>query len=126
MKFGDYLRLQREEKSWTQPEAAERAGIEQSYLSKLETGRSYPSEDTFERLVEVYGIDTGAMSDVIGSGELDRLREIREVRNVVLERQRSAVTFVRGWLIGGLLMLITGGACVALALVPGTDERLYY
>jgi len=52
MKFGDYLRQKREDRGWTQPEAAAKARIEQSYLSKLETGRSYPSDDVFERLVE--------------------------------------------------------------------------
>ncbi|MBO6796341.1 helix-turn-helix transcriptional regulator [Maricaulis sp.] len=51
MKFGDYLRQCREAKGWTQPEAARHADIEQSYLSKLETGRSYPSEDVYSRLV---------------------------------------------------------------------------
>ena len=52
MKFGDYLRQARETRQWTQPEAAARAGIEQSYLSTLETGKSYPSEEVFGRLVE--------------------------------------------------------------------------
>jgi transcriptional regulator with XRE-family HTH domain len=54
MKFGDYLRQKREARGWTQPEAANKAGIEQSYLSKLETGKSYPSEDAYARLVAAY------------------------------------------------------------------------
>ncbi|MDQ2077737.1 helix-turn-helix domain-containing protein [Marinimicrobium sp. ABcell2] len=36
MTLGERLRQLRTEKSWTQPQAAETIGIEQSYLSKLE------------------------------------------------------------------------------------------
>lgn len=43
MKFGEYLKNQRTELGWTQPDAAAKAGIEQSYLSKLEpASRSRP------------------------------------------------------------------------------------
>lgn len=126
MKFGDYLRLQREQKGWTQPDAAARADIEQSYLSKLETGKSYPSEEIFERLVGAYGIDMDDLSHAVAADELDRLREIRDVRSVMLERQKSAITFVRGWLVAGLLSLTIGAACLALAQVPGTSVQQYY
>ncbi|MGE0743387.1 MAG: helix-turn-helix domain-containing protein, partial [Hyphomonadaceae bacterium] len=38
MKFGEDLKNRRTELGWTQPDAAAKASIEQSYLSKLETG----------------------------------------------------------------------------------------
>ncbi len=117
MKYGDYLRLKREKKSWTQPEAAAKAEIEQSYLSKLETGKSYPSEDIFNRLVEIYEIDTSDMSRQVFSAELDKLREIKEIRTVVLERQKSERSFVRGWLIAGLVLLMLGGGSFGLTRV---------
>ena len=126
MKFGDYLRLQRDQKGWTQPEAAGKADIEQSYLSKLETGKSYPSEEIFARLVEAYGIDMSDMSDAVAADELDRLREIRDVRSVVLERQKSAITFMRGWLIAGLVFMMVGAGCFALAQIPDTSVQQYY
>lgn len=53
MKFGVYLRSLREKAGWTQPEAAEKIEIEQSYLSKLETGKCFPSEDIFSKLSRV-------------------------------------------------------------------------
>ena len=58
MKFGEYLKNRRTELGWTQPDAASKAGIEQSYLSKLETGKSFPSEDVYQRLVGAFGLDT--------------------------------------------------------------------
>lgn len=124
MKFGDYLRQTREQKGWTQPEAAAKANIEQSYLSKLETGRSYPSEDIFGRLVAAFGIDTHDMTSRVFAAELDKLREISDVRAVILARQRSEASFVRGWLVAGLVMLMLGGGMLGLAY--STEEPQTY
>lgn len=114
MKFGDYLREKREDKGWTQPDAAARAGIEQSYLSKLETGRSYPSEDVFARLVETYSIDTDDMTRRVESAELQRLKDIGAVRGAIMVRERNRTRFARGWLVAGLVCLMLGGAGIGL------------
>lgn len=121
MKFGDYLRQKREEKNWTQPEASAAAGIEQSYLSKLETGKSWPSEDVFARLVSAYGIDVDDMVRRVGSSELSRLREIGAVRSAILEIQNGQRMFARGWLIASLLCLVASFACFGV-LIMGRDD----
>jgi len=112
MKFGDYIRQKREANGWTQPEAAAKIDIEQSYLSKLETGKSYPSEDIFNRLLQAYDIDTGDLSRSIFSAELDKLREIKEVRSVVLERQTNEIKFTRGWMIASRVRCVSSCECV--------------
>ncbi len=63
MKFGLFIRNCRDKLEWTQPEAALKIQIEQSYLSKLETGKSYPSEEVFDKPVEVYQINTESLFD---------------------------------------------------------------
>lgn len=50
MSFQENLRTLRLTRGFTQPALAEKADIEQSYLSKLENGRSKPSEDVLGRL----------------------------------------------------------------------------
>lgn len=125
MKFGDYIRQKREEHGWTQPEAAARADIEQSYLSKLETGKSYPSEDIFGRLCDAYGFKPEEMAESVFSAELDKLREIKQVRKVVLGRQKSAVHLMRGWLVAGLLMIMTGGGMLGLAYSIPDQADIY-
>ncbi|WP_262692532.1 helix-turn-helix domain-containing protein [Kordiimonas aestuarii] len=115
MKFGDYIRQKREKNGWTQPEAAARAGIEQSYLSKLETGKSYPSEDIFGRLVKTYDINIDDLSQKVFAAELDKLREIGEVRAVILSRQKAENRFMRVWLVAGLIMIMIGGGAFGLA-----------
>lgn len=126
MKFGDYIRQKREEHGWTQPEAAARADIEQSYLSKLETGKSYPSEDIFSRLVDAYSIKTEDLARSVFSAELDKLREIKHVRKVVLSRQKSEARLMRGWLIAGLIMMMLGGGMLGLASSVPNDREIAY
>jgi len=126
MKFGDYIRQKREELGLTQPEAAARADIEQSYLSKLETGKSYPSEDIFTRLVTAYGIKTEDLCRSVFSAELDKLREIKEVRATVLKRQKGEARLMRGWLLAGLVMIMVGAGMLGLAVsVPSNLATSY-
>lgn len=128
MTFGEYLKRQRETKGWTQPEAASKAGIEQSYLSKLETGKSYPSEEMFGRLVDAFDIEIGSMAVSVGSSELSRLREIGEVRSFLAEDQQRSRRASRGWLIGALVLLMLGGASLGTSQMGQSTsaiERTY-
>jgi len=52
MAFHDNLRTLRLARGLTQPALAEKADIEQSYLSKLENGRSRPSDEVLTRLAQ--------------------------------------------------------------------------
>ncbi len=126
MKFGEYLKNRRSELGWTQPDAAAKAGIEQSYLSKLETGKSIPSEDVYQRLVEAFGIETEAMVAALYPAELDRLREIEAVRKHLLQRAHDTRSNTRRWLFAGLAMLILGGGLVGLAQVERGGAATHY
>lgn len=126
MKFGEHLKNRRSELGWTQPEAAAKAGIEQSYLSKLETGKSFPSEDVYQRLVEAFSLDTEAMVAALYPAELDRLREIEAVRKLLLEREHDTRSTTRRWLYAGLGALVAGGALVGLAQVDRGGAATHY
>ncbi|MBA17438.1 MAG: hypothetical protein CMN73_13950 [Sphingomonas sp.] len=126
MKFGDYLKNKRSERGWTQPEAAARAKIEQSYLSKLENGKSIPSGEIYDRLVAAYGIDPDDMIGVLFPAELDRLREIDALRDVLLERSRAAVETPRRLLLAGLAALVIGGGFVGFSNVDQASTVLQY
>ena len=127
MKFGDYLKQQRENMGWTQPEAATRAGIEQSYLSKLETGKSYPSGDVYERLAQIFRFDAEQMSEQVYSAELDKLREVKQVRQAVLAYQKSERRFARQWLIATVVLSMIGGASLGLIMVETDQEtQVFY
>jgi len=112
MKFGDYIRQKRENAGWTQPEAAAKIDIEQSYLSKLETGKSYPSEDIFQRLKNTYAIDMNELGQKVFSNELNKLREIGNIRTLMLKRYGKETKYLRGWLAAGLVSLMIGTGLV--------------
>lgn len=126
MQFGEYLKNRRTELRWTQPDAAAKAGIEQSYLSKLETGKSFPSEDVYRRLVEAFSLDTEAMVATLDSAELDRLREIESVRKHLLQRQHETRSTTRRWLYAGLAGLVLGGALIGLAQIDRGGAATHY
>lgn len=67
MNFGERLKSIRHKKGLSQPELAEIAGIEQSYLSKLENDKSLPSNDIFRRLLS--GLELSLESFVQGINE---------------------------------------------------------
>jgi transcriptional regulator with XRE-family HTH domain len=116
MKFGEFLRQQRETQNWTQPDAAAKIEIEQSYLSKLETGKSYPSEDIFSRLAAVYQFDAKSMNQVLFAAELDKLREVKQVREAVLSQNKKGTSIMRTWLLIGLASLMFAGVCLGVAV----------
>jgi transcriptional regulator with XRE-family HTH domain len=126
MQFGDYLRQRRTELGWTQPEAAARVQIEQSYLSKLENGKSIPSGDVYHRLVDAYAIDATAMVGALFPSELDRLREIDALRDVVLAKSRRGAESPRRQMLLGIAALAVGGGFIGYSMVdPGGTLRQY-
>jgi len=56
MTLGEQFKKLRSEKGFSQPELAEIAGIEQSYLSKLENDKSLPSNEVFRKILCAFDI----------------------------------------------------------------------
>lgn len=56
MLIGEKIRQLRQASEMTQPALASALGIEQSYLSKLENGKSLPSAELFEQLLRVFKV----------------------------------------------------------------------
>ena len=120
--FGAYVRQRREAKGWTQPEAAAQIGIEQSYLSKLETGKSFPSDEVYGRLAKGLSIDIKDMGAALCAADLQKLKDVAAIRDALLERRKGQRKLVRGWMLAGLGCLMLGGVCVgAAAAYPALD-----
>lgn len=86
MSFSENLRTLRIARGLTQPALAEKAGIEQSYLSKLENGRSKPSEDVLTRLAQALEVKAEAL---LQNGDDDEHRRGRWRLGLVM----AGVTF---------------------------------
>ena len=83
MLLGEKLRQLRDSKEWTQPEAADSIGIEQSYLSKLENDRSLPSLEVFRRLIDAYDVSVAEVMEDIDPSSIPQLSQITDVADYV-------------------------------------------
>jgi transcriptional regulator with XRE-family HTH domain len=85
MTLGKKLKKLRAEHNLSQPELAEKIGIEQSYLSKLENDKSVPSNEIFNNILQAFGLTLDQfVSEFTQGAELDRLKQIPDVQHYFL------------------------------------------
>lgn len=112
MNFGDKLKQLRNDKRLTQPDLAAAMGIEQSYLSKLENGKSLPSNDVLNRILDVFGLDIGDLVDDLDQGARNQLREIPDVASHFNQQKQELIGNRRRWLLLSSLLLAFGAAFI--------------
>jgi len=131
MNFGEKLKQLRQQRELSQPDLADAAQIEQSYLSKLENDRSLPSPDVLKRLMVALNVTMEVLLDGIDDEEA-RLKlssipqvgaHLQNAATIQIERQRR-------WLFTSLLLMGTGLAILfagAAALIfPDVDFQYEY
>lgn len=74
--MGERLRDLRVKKELTLRELARRVDISPSFLSEIETGRSYPSDPVLERLAEELGVTLAGMRSLDMRSHLSDLRKL--------------------------------------------------
>lgn len=114
MNFGERLKQIRTEKGLTQPQFAQLAGIEQSYLSKLENDKSVPSAEMFGTILSGLEMDEATFLKEVDKEVLaTTLRHIPAVSqfnaNVVVAQVKDTKRWLYGsaaaWMLGFALML---------------------
>ncbi len=108
MTLGEQLKQLRQNKGWTQPEAAAKIGIEQSYLSKLENDKSVPSADLFNSLMEGFQIDVASLVEPLSPKQQNYLRNIPAVADYFKLVQQQQAKHSRSWLLAALASFIIG------------------
>jgi len=127
MTFGEYIRDRRIALGWTQPEAAAKARIEQSYLSKLENARSTPSAEVYTRLCEAYEIDSAALYAAIDDDAVQDLMEVEQIRAIAALRASQARSETTLWRVAGVIAFGLGGALLGAAqIAPVEESRFVY
>lgn len=116
MNFGERLKQIRTDKGLTQPQFAQMAGIEQSYLSKLENDKSVPSAEMFSTILA--GLDMDAATFL---GEVDQdvlattLRHIPAVSQFTANTAVAQVKDTKQWLYGSATAWVLGFAMMLAA-----------
>ena len=112
MNFGDKIRQLRTDKNLTQPELAAAMGIEQSYLSKLENGKSLPSNDMLQRILDVFGTDIGDLVDDLDQGVRNQLRQIPAIADHFNRQKQLLIGSRRRWLLVSSALLALGAGLI--------------
>ena len=111
----------RNEKQLTQPELAGSMGIEQSYLSKLENGKSLPSNDILNRILDVFGLEIGSLVDDLDQGAQNQLRQIPDVASHFSRQKQQLIGNRQRWLVISAFLLSFG-----VAFIYGGHEHLFF
>lgn len=108
MTLGDKLKQLRQAKDWTQPEASGMIGIEQSYLSKLENGKSMPSNEVFEQLLKGYELTIHELIGDLTEAERDKLSDITAVNSYVAIAKGKAQKNSDRWTKNAIISIVLG------------------
>jgi transcriptional regulator with XRE-family HTH domain len=126
MNVGEKLRQLRQEKNLTQPELAEALGIEQSYLSKLETGKSLPSGDVLNRILEVFGLGLEELVAELDEATRNKLRHLPDVADHFTRQKLQIVSNRKRWLLVSTLLFALGSALIYAGTVQFFMDDIVY
>lgn len=122
MAFHETLRAIRLAKGLTQPALAEAAQIEQSYLSKLENGRSSPSDEVLTRLATALGTPAEELMRNGAEPASNRWLEPRLIGAAVV---LAVVAAVGGWFANERFAPRPSGAQTESRVNGSVTERLH-
>lgn len=109
MTLGEKLKQLRTDKNWTQPQAAEAIGIEQSYLSKLENDKSAPSSEIFSAILTAFALDTGKFLEGLNLSQLDRqFLQIPTIAAQLNNHKEIRIGSIKKWLFSSAIAFALG------------------
>ena len=122
MTIGKQIKHFRAERNFSQPELAELAGIEQSYLSKLENDKSIPSNEIFRSLLSALSLNTQEFIDAIDTNEnKHQLNQIPDIEHLLSQKDKMKFQNIRRYLYTSSALIILG---LSLFYV-GTSKQLF-
>lgn len=122
MTIGERIKQLRTDKNLTQPQLAEAAGIEQSYLSKLENDKSIPSGEILTSLLKALEADIALFLKGIDDNIIQRhLVQIPEIAVYLNSESHVRIRQAKRWLLGSAL-----SCAVGFALLFGGLKQLIF
>jgi len=109
MKLGDKIKKLRNDAALTQPELAEKAQIEQSYLSKLENEKGTPSFEVIEKIANAFDLTGMALIESLDINYVqEQLTHIPEIAVQAAEKSRLKEEKIKKWYLQGVLLIVFG------------------
>ncbi|RTR30570.1 helix-turn-helix domain-containing protein [Shewanella atlantica] len=122
MTLGKQIKHFRNERGFSQPELAELAGIEQSYLSKLENDKSVPSNDIFRQLLSALSLTTQEFIEALDTDKhKQQLKLIPDIELLLAQKSKLKIQNIRRYLYISSLLLIIG----VTLFYTGSSKQLF-
>ena len=110
MTLGQKLKQLRLAKEMSQPDLAQLIGIEQSYLSKLENDKAFPSDDIFSQLLRALEIELEAFLQGFEHAIIQsQLCKLTVVNRHQKQYETKSVSYMLRWIIVSSLLIVLGG-----------------
>jgi transcriptional regulator with XRE-family HTH domain len=111
MTLSEKIKLLRTNNEMTQPELADKAGIEQSYLSKLENDKCSPSFNIINKVAGVFDMSGMELINTLSQTYVEKnLSHIPEVTAEFASiKSQQIKKFKRGYVLATLLVALGGG-----------------
>ena len=107
MTLGEKLKQLRQEKGLSQPELAAEAGIEQSYLSKLENDKSLPSNDILRKILAAFQVSLNDfVTDELVQKDMARLKQIPDIEQLIAQKSQNQFTQRRNFLLAASISIV--------------------
>jgi transcriptional regulator with XRE-family HTH domain len=109
MTLGQRIKQLRLEKELNQPELAQAIGIEQSYLSKLENDKAFPSDEMFEKLLHSFEITIEEF--LIGFNQStinNQLMKLSAVNKTQTHLNTKSAKYMLRWIFMSAMLAVVG------------------
>ncbi|WP_286234142.1 helix-turn-helix domain-containing protein [Thalassotalea sediminis] len=127
MKLGEKIKQLRQQAGLTQPELAEKAGIEQSYLSKLENDKGSPSFEILHKIASAFETDVMLLIASLDSDYVQtQLGHLPEVAAELGRKQEKARHKMRTGYIKAAFAIVFGLAFVILSNSSGIFSQTVF
>lgn len=87
--IANIIQKTRKQRGLKQSQLAEKVGISEKHLSKIETGRNYPALDNFLKMIEVLGLSFNDFGfDTVNEVSINR-QKLQKIINTATDEQIS-------------------------------------
>jgi DNA-binding XRE family transcriptional regulator len=116
MQFGEKIRTLRQRAELTQPELAERLNCEQSWLSKIETGKVVPASEFIQAVLNYFELSLDELIQDVDTSHLKtELGAVPEIAGHLHQKKTAIHRKRKGWSIASTLLCAVGGVLLMLA-----------
>jgi len=122
MTLGQKIKQLRTDKEMSQPELAQLIGIEQSYLSKLENDKAFPSDEMFNQILNTFEIEFDTFLNQFEPEYIKQsLSKLSAVKSNLKHYQTQSMKYMLRWIWIASLLIVLG----ATALISGQQEWIH-